>query len=313
MTDSLQTIVVTGGGGFVGRAISEALRDAGFAVRALRRPGGEPVAGVKTVIADLTVPASIPDALAGASAVVHAASIGAAHDPAEYRLVNIEGTANLLQALPDGVRLVHISSLAAQGPSPAGLPHTDAGDEQPLDGYGESRLEADRLVQRAARDDGTAATILRPALLWGRDGGDLERVRQAVVAGLVPSGADLQLSAIHVDDLAGLVIGLLRQAEPAGLGPYLLSDGRIYTLDEVVSLLNEGREARGPRIQVPRGVLSALGGIASSLAQQSMVPAWLARSLADLGASGWACLPDQAVDDLGFRPTRFVGRSPTPR
>ncbi|MDE0856840.1 MAG: NAD-dependent epimerase/dehydratase family protein, partial [Nevskia sp.] len=110
---------VTGGSGFVGRNLLAALLARGDSVVALARSlaamqtvralGAEPLAG------DLVDVAAMSAGMRGADVVFHcAAKVEDWGDPAEFRRVNVEGTANVIAAArAAGVRrLVHISTEA---------------------------------------------------------------------------------------------------------------------------------------------------------------------------------------------------------
>src|SRR5437867_678629 len=122
---------VTGGTGFVGWHVANALAADGWTVRALARGGVERRSGleelpVQVVAGDLSSsPTELARALAGCAAVVHAAGLVKARSLADYRAVNVGGTERLLaaasEACPDAV-FVCVSSQAAAGPARAGRP-----------------------------------------------------------------------------------------------------------------------------------------------------------------------------------------------
>jgi nucleoside-diphosphate-sugar epimerase len=166
-------ILVTGAGGFAGRALC----------RHLARMGHEPVAAVRGNTADVPpdsvlVPDIGPDtdwraALHGIDTVVHLAArvhvdAESAADPlAEYRRVNVAGTRRLAQAALDaGVRrIVLLSSVKVHGDCAARpLTETDAPD--PQDAYAISKLEAERALVEIADTGQLECVILRPPLVY---------------------------------------------------------------------------------------------------------------------------------------------------
>ena len=136
----MSLVVVTGANGFVGGGVVARLgRDPAFRVRvAVRREGGAFLSeGVEvSLVGDLGPHTDYAPALTDADAVVHCA--GRVHvmrdtssDPlAEYRSVNVEGTANLArQAAEAGVRrFIFLSTVKVNGESTQPGRPFEAGD-----------------------------------------------------------------------------------------------------------------------------------------------------------------------------------------
>lgn len=168
--------VVTGGGGFLGRALVDGLLARGDEVTSISR-GAYPeldALGVRTVRADLgeaEAASAIDTAFAGADVVFHAAAKAGVWGPrAEYFRTNVEGTQRVISACrARGVpRLVYTSS-----PSVCfdGSDHLNAGNDLPyarrfLAHYPESKARAEAMVL-AANGDGLATCALRPHLIFG--------------------------------------------------------------------------------------------------------------------------------------------------
>ena len=114
-------VLVTGGTGFIGTHLLEWFVAHGESVRALvrrtRLPRSLP-AGVETVYGDLANGAGLAEALQGADAVIHLAGVTKALRPQDYYSGNVLATRQLALAMAGrGIRLVHVSSLAAIGPA----------------------------------------------------------------------------------------------------------------------------------------------------------------------------------------------------
>ncbi|MCZ6596235.1 MAG: NAD-dependent epimerase/dehydratase family protein [Planctomycetota bacterium] len=165
---------MTGGGGFVGRAVVEALLAEGHAVTSASRrahPELEEL-GACTVRMDLGDPDSVEAAVRGHDTVFHvAAKTGVWGPRSEYRRTNVDGTRHVLDAARrHGVqRLVFTSS-----PSVCfdGHDHRCAGNDVPyasefLCAYPETKAEAERLVLAANKENGLATCALRPHLVIG--------------------------------------------------------------------------------------------------------------------------------------------------
>ncbi|MBN2972352.1 NAD(P)-dependent oxidoreductase [Roseomonas aeriglobus] len=185
-------LAITGATGFVGkRLVALALRQ-GHAVTALtRRPrtGGD---GVNWVFGTLETPNALQSLMRGADAAIHVAGVVNAPDRPGFVLGNIDGTRNVLTAAQqmEVRRFIHVSSLAAREPG--------------LSNYGWSKSASEGLVIGSDTD----WDIVRPPAVYGP--GDLDmleifRMAKFGLALLPPGG---RMSAIHVDDLARLLLAL---------------------------------------------------------------------------------------------------------
>jgi nucleoside-diphosphate-sugar epimerase len=166
--------LVTGGGGFLGRAIVEQLLDRGDTVRVMAR-GDYPALralGAETVRHDLRQREGLDAHLEGIDVVFHVASKTGVWGPAEsFFSINVTGTENLLDAAQAaGVRrFVYTSSPSAtfsggdaENATEADCPYPDH-FEAP---YPQSKAEAEKRVL-AANSEAFATTALRPHLIWG--------------------------------------------------------------------------------------------------------------------------------------------------
>jgi nucleoside-diphosphate-sugar epimerase len=164
-------ILVTGGTGFIGRAVIAALAPSDVTVRAaLRRPPLPPFpAGVEVVRhADLSQPFDWKPLLEGVDQIVHLAGIahtGSGVAPERYDRINRLAVAELAAAAARaGVRhFVFVSSIRAQSGPSADHALTERDEPAPTDAYGRSKLAAETAVRAA----GVPFTILRPVLLYG--------------------------------------------------------------------------------------------------------------------------------------------------
>jgi nucleoside-diphosphate-sugar epimerase len=152
---------ISGGSGFLGLALARRLAADGAGVRSLDRvPLDEP--GLEAFVGDIR---SGPDATRlchGADVLVHAAAALPIRGPTrELRSVNVDGTAELLRAARKaGVRrIVVVSSAVVYGLLPA--PVSEDAEPQPIEPYGRSKLEAERMALAEG------AVVLRPTAFVG--------------------------------------------------------------------------------------------------------------------------------------------------
>jgi nucleoside-diphosphate-sugar epimerase len=167
-------VLVTGGNGFLGRAVVEELLARGHAVTSgARRAQPEIEAlGARTVALDLRELDSVRNAVAGHAAVVHSAALtGVWGRRADYVETNVLGTRRVLQAcIEQGVeRLVYTGSPSACFD---GRDHVRAGNDLPyarsfLSPYPETKAVAEAEVLLANGRLGLLTTVLRPHLILG--------------------------------------------------------------------------------------------------------------------------------------------------
>jgi nucleoside-diphosphate-sugar epimerase len=157
-------VLVTGGAGTLGHAVAQPLIDGGFRVRALDvRPIEGLPPSVETRIVDLRDPGAVDDAMAGVTAVIHAAAWHGIHlrehPPRDFWELNVDATFTLYEAaLAAGVRAAILcSTMGVYGesrrPAPDG-PAVRIGEDlplQPADIYGASKVVAEQLSEYYAR------------------------------------------------------------------------------------------------------------------------------------------------------------------
>lgn len=165
--------LVTGGGGFLGRALCSALHRRGDTVTTFARGDYPALAalGVRQHRGDLADPAAIADAVAGHDVVFHvAARVGAAGSWDAFHRANVVGTRNVVAACREHAvpRLVFTSTPSVvfghgdlEGVDES-APYAERFDAH----YPRSKAEAERLVL-AASDDTLRTIALRPHIVWG--------------------------------------------------------------------------------------------------------------------------------------------------
>ncbi|MBI5474031.1 MAG: NAD-dependent epimerase/dehydratase family protein, partial [Ignavibacteriae bacterium] len=208
----MKNVLVTGGTGFVGSNLADALLLRGCNVRILRRENSDlrALAGIdlEHCIGDVRDADSIKRALDGCDTVFHAAALVTFEkSQAEtQRQVIVDGTRNLVAACREKnvETLVYTSSIAALGYAPNGEVATE---ETPFNwprtmGYKYSKFLAEEEILAGVRE-GLRAVIVNPSVIIGeRDihfhGGDLiRRVKKWQVPAYVEGG----MNVVYVGDV----------------------------------------------------------------------------------------------------------------
>jgi dTDP-4-dehydrorhamnose reductase len=198
-------LLITGGCGYLGRELVRRAPGRGWDVRATWFERPPPRGEADWVQADLRHVEAAWRAVAGVDVVIHTAYRQGA---GEWE-VNVEGSAAVAEAAR-GLRLVHLSSDVVFDGTRGRYREEDAPD--PVNAYGRSKAEAERLVSELHPD----ATIVRTSLIYGgAEPGPQERLAAEGTRFFV----DEIRSPVQVGDLAEALLELVELELP---GPFHL-------------------------------------------------------------------------------------------
>jgi len=289
---------VTGGTGFVGAHLVQALRAQGDAVTCLvRTPAKARALGwtdVRLVVGDLDDARALRDGCAGVAGRISARGLD------EFMRANRDGTANVLEAAAERPprRFVLVSSLAAAGPTRPGAPVEETRPPSPVTPYGQSKLAAEVLVRAMA----FSWTIVRPPTVYGERDREVLKLFKLAKLGLAPVFGDgsQELSVIYAGDLAG---ALVAAAAPAAANHvYYAAHPAVTTSRGLVRAIGRavGREPRVVSLPAPlvRGLLWVIGSVAHLAGRATLLSSDKA---AEFLAPAWTCRPDALMRDTGWR------------
>lgn len=298
-------ILITGGTGFIGSHLVEAVCARGEPVRCLirhdsfkRRPFAFP-AEAELAVGDLVSGEGVRDAIEGADAVIHLAGVTKALSTSEFYSGNVRATENLARAVAGrGVRLVHVSSLAAIGPSVDGTPVSDDAEPRPVTHYGMSKLEGERIARALVAD----AVIVRPAVVYGPRDTEVLQMFRSISRGFVLeiSGGERWFQAIYVKDLAD---GLLAAActPQAGGRAYFLAHAKAVSWSELSSAAARVMRKRTRVLRIPSPLAYAVGGFAEVCSRLTGKPMIISRDkVKEAQCRHWTCDTRRAAQELGF-------------
>lgn len=218
----LDSILVTGGTGFVGSNLTLALADVGYEVDVLARSDSKDEAipeGVDIHVGDVTELESLPS-FGGYDAVVHLAGVvsvqGSVDNPVETFRTNALGTQHVLErARKDGVdRFVYLSSGAVYGTADY-LPIDESHTTECLHPYASSKLAGENIAETYANAYDLSVVTLRGFTLYGPRQ-DTDNLVPTVI-GQIESGADtISLGNLeptrdftYIDDLTSAILTVI--------------------------------------------------------------------------------------------------------
>ena len=310
------TVLVTGATGFVGAHVVQALSCRGLRVRCLVRAtssldylrGWEP----ELVRGSVTSFDQVGRAVQEVDAVVHCAGLTRAHRPEHLFEVNEGGVRSVCEAClarnPGVRRIVHISSLAALGPSAPDRPTDEDQERRPVSDYGRSKLAGHRLAESYMGR--LPVTILIPPAVYGPMDRDflvvfkLARYGLALAIGPEPR----RLSLIHADDLARAVVACLESDRAAGR-QYLVEDGAAHTWEELAGAMAAALRRELRTIRLPVWLAKAAAVLAEGHTARDLRPGvFNPDKLRELLQPAWVCTSARIRGELGFEPALPLAR-----
>ncbi len=249
--------LVTGGAGFIGSHLVDALLRDGWSVRVLDDLStgwlpnlAQAAASVDLLRGDVRVTATARSAMANVDVIFHQAAVSSAPlsfaDPVTSLEVNVLGTLRVLEAARDaGVRCVVIASSSSVYGAQQAAPLREAMRPRPISPYGASKLACEALAETFSQAYGMRVVCLRYFNVYGPrqriDGSSTALVPSAVrrlLQGERPvvfgDGAQTR-DFTFVGDV--VTANLLAAEASSGFGVYNVGSGAARSVSEVVALI----------------------------------------------------------------------------
>lgn len=266
-------VCVTGGCGFIGSHVAEALTALGASVTVLDdlSEGDERhlPASARLVRGSILDAAALRDALAGAELVFHLAALvsvpRSVAEPRRFHDVNATGTVNVLEAAQQAgaKRVIYSASSSAYGESPQ-MPKTEAITQQPLSPYAASKSAGEMYVRAFAACYPTDAVALRYFNIFGPRqkadsayAGVVAAFAKALLAGTAPTifgdgSASRDFTFVHNAVHANL-LAARREARFGGEAINVATGLRMTVLELATTMARLlGRDDLAPRFAAPR-------------------------------------------------------------
>jgi dTDP-4-dehydrorhamnose reductase len=162
-------ILITGGNGFLGQHLCRSLKDQYKIIATGKGERRLPFKDVEYVGADITSADALKQLIHSTApdVVIHTAAMSKPDECDKNRElcidINIKGTKNLIEAVQEFDRAVHFIYTSSDFVLGDDGPHNEEATPAPLNFYGESKLEAERIV--TASD--LLWSVVRPVFMYG--------------------------------------------------------------------------------------------------------------------------------------------------
>lgn len=305
--------LVTGGTGFIGRAIVRRLLEHSAEVRVITRSAarahrqfGDSVVPIEHDLRRGPVPAT---AVAGCNVVVSCAGIPRPATVRTLEALHITGVRELLKAasLAGVERFVHISSDAVvfDGSSLIDIDESHPYPTRYLDAYSRTKAGGEREVLDWARRGEIAAVALRPSLVWGPDDTTflpiLRTLARSPVGMPVAGRGGLPEESTYIDHLVDATMAAI-SASATGTA-YFVTDSYGLRWMDFYSGLIEAISVRPRFLHVPARVATSGAWLIDSVPTAIGLPTPLARFGAHRTLVGRRYRIDAAARDLNWKPS----------
>jgi farnesol dehydrogenase len=296
-------VLVTGGTGYLGRAIVRALERRGHDVVVFARRASAAGLPGRAVDGDIRDARAVTTAAAGTEAICHAAALVSPWrpDPREFDDVNVGGLRTVIDAcVRHGTgRLVYTSSFLALPP---------AGARKALEANDYQRTKAAALaVAREAAAGGVPIVSFFPGVIYGpgtsTEGNLVGRLVRDHLAGRLPGliGADRVWSYAYVDDVAEAHAVSIERDTPGR--EYALGGENVPQI-RLFELLRSATGSRLPR-RIPYALADTIGWIEERRAALFNGAPVLTRGAVEIFRHDWPLDSQPAIRDLGYRVRRL--------
>lgn len=300
-------VLVTGGTGFIGSHLIDALVEQGVRPRVLVRGTSDtsrlPADNIELITGSLEDSDSLTRAVSGVEVVIHIAAIIKASTQQEYLSANATGTQALVDAMrsaePRPRRLVYLSSLAAAGPVLDGQPVGPNDVPRPITAYGRSKLIGERACLAAS--DAFDVVALRAPVVYGPRERDFFLLFRLATRGILPTptGPDRVVQLIHVSDL---VEALIRGAiMPDARGLYHVAESQSYAWSEIAACIGQAVGRSVHLVRIPQRLMQIAAAVSEGgAAMIGRATIFNREKVKELLAPGWLCETALAKQELGF-------------
>jgi len=304
------TVLVTGASGFIGSHLVDALLQHQCKVHCLVQRTSDlrwlDRTKVQLHYGSLTESVPLEDCLAKVDYVFHCAGLTRAKTREDFFQVNAHACKVLYEkcvAYGKNIkRIVHISSLAAVGPSLPGQPVDEGTPCKPLTYYGKSKLAGEEIALQYSTS--LPIVILRPPVVYGPREVNFLSFIKGISKGwnLQLGGRKRTLSLIYITDLVQAMLRAAVKPSPKN-NVYFITDGGYHLWDEVVETTTRLLNVRIRSIRISDSLLGFFGLFMDFLSiYLKNAPLLDSQRIIDIRQSTWTATSNRFFEDFEFQP-----------
>ena len=299
-------VFITGATGFIGRSVVRQLLEHHHHATLLLLPGEySPFkADVRIVRGDITQAESLENLMADQEAVIHMAGTSGYRCWRDCRAINRRGTHNVVnEAVRSRVRrFIHVSSVSVYGR----LSRVTLTEDYPYrkigDPFGDTKIDAEQIIRRAAAKHKLELTIIRPTMVYGKDDNrfipflirNLKK-RDCCMIGSGNHSVDL----IHISDVSDMIMRVLEDRHAIG-SIYNLTHRENPTWKEMLEVIVRELNTAMPRRKIPYPLAIALAGFMEAASKFTGRPPRMTRHMVRSIGRQYHYSTERAEKDLGF-------------
>ncbi len=265
-------VLITGGAGFIGSNLVDALLARGYAVRVLdnlstgKRSNLPDDSRLELIVGDVADAACVRQALQGCRAVVHLAAVASVQasvdDPLGTHQSNLIGTLNVCEAMrAEGVRRVlFASSAAVYGNNGEGEAIDEDTPKAPLTPYAADKLASEHYLDFYRRQHGLEPVVFRFFNIFGprQDPSSpysgvisifTERAQKGLPIVVFGDGEQTR-SFCYCDDLIDAILAMMNGPDDF-VGPVNIGNPGEFTIRQLAQLVLELTGSRSPLVTRP--------------------------------------------------------------
>jgi dihydroflavonol-4-reductase len=302
--------LVTGGTGFIGSHLVEALLQRGVQVRCLLRKTsnlkwlkGLPI---EMTFGDCRDKASLREVVKDIDQIFHLAGITKAVEDKTYFEINAFGTEDLIRAClennPHIQKFIYLSSQAAVGPCRNGNKKKESDPCEPISLYGQSKRLGEELALVHAHE--LPLLILRPSAVYGPREKDIYTFFKFVSKRIKPclNSQVQRISLCYIQDVIQAIL-LAAESQTKSGEIFFLSDGTDYRIEEIGDIFAQAMGITPVCIRLPKWMIFGIASFSEYLSKLSKKPPLLSKGkVEEMIQKNWVCDITKAKALLGFEP-----------
>jgi len=299
--------LITGGTGFLGSHLVEALIKQNFSVKCLVRNPKKlkwlEKTPIEIICGDCSDKKSLESAVENNDYVFHSAGLVRAIKSDELYTTNVVGTKNLIEAVfeknPSIKRFIYISSQAAAGPSENSEQRTEDRIANPVSHYGFSKLLGELEVLKFREK--LPVTILRPPSIYGPRDKDVFVFFDYSKKGFLPLPSDEKF--INISYVSDIVDGIISAAlsDTAKCRTYFIGDAQVFSWRDLCEVLKKTVNPKARIVKTPHFVFWTSAFFSEIIARIKNKPALISfDKLKEMKQKSWLFSSAKAKSDFSY-------------